>query len=300
MSSIETILAIILMILVGYISKRIGLLKYEDSITLNKIVVNIAIPSLIFLAMYTADLSNIKVLIPITVICIVTGSLSGLLVYLFSVSRGYSKKTKWTLVGTSTLFNSGFLGYPVVLGIFGASGLVRAVFYDMGSTILFLCLGIFFIIIFEGKYTSIIRRTFLFPPIWGIILGIIANFLHLNIGLLPLNVLKYLSGAAIPIIMISLGLSLEVGGLKNYLGAASFVSFIRLAVSPVIAISIIYILGLTGLESTVTIIEAGMPSAMLSLVLAASYDLDIKAAAACIFLSTVLSMISLPILIYLL
>ncbi len=300
MSSIETILAIILLILVGYISKRIGLLKYEDSITLNKIVVNIAIPSLIFLAMYTADLSNIKVLIPITLICIVTGSLSGLLVYLFSIARGYSKKTKWTLVGTSTLFNSGFLGYPVVLGIFGASGLVRAVFYDMGSTILFLCLGILFIIIFEGKYTSIIRRTFLFPPIWGIILGILANFMHLNIGVLPLNVLQYLSGAAIPIIMISLGLSLEVGGLKNYLGAASFVSFIRLAVSPVIAISIIYILGLTGLESTVTIIEAGMPSAMLSLVLAASYDLDIKAAAACIFLSTVLSMISLPILIYLL
>jgi malate permease and related proteins len=300
MSSIETILAIILLILIGYISKRIGLLKYEDSITLNKIVVNIAIPSLIFLAMYTANLSNIKVLIPITLICIVTGILSGLLVYLFSMARGYSKKTKWALVGTSTLFNSGFLGYPVVLGIFGASGLVRAVFYDMGSTILFICLGILFITIFEGKYTSIIRRTFLFPPIWGIILGIVANFMHLNIGVLPLNVLQYLSGAAIPIIMISLGISLEVGGLKSYLGAASLVSFIRLAVSPVIAVSMIYILGLTGLESTVTIIEAGMPSAMLSLVLAASYDLDIKAAAACIFLSTVLSMISLPILIYLL
>jgi predicted permease len=43
-----------------------------------------------------------------------------------------------------------------------------------------------------------------------------------------------------------------------------------------------------------------MPSAMLSLVLAASYDLDIKAAAACIFMSTILSMISLPILIYML
>ena len=169
---------------------------------------------------------------------------------LFSIIRGYSKKTKWSLVGTSTLFNSGFLGYPVVLGIFGTSGLVRAVFYDMGSTILFLCLGILFIIIFEGKYTSIIRRIFLFPPIWGIILGIVANFMHLNIGVLPLNVLQYLSGAAIPIIMISLGLSLEVGGLKNYLGAASFVSFIRLAVSPLIAIFIIIILGLTGLEST--------------------------------------------------
>ncbi len=300
MNSTETILAIILMILLGYAAKRIGLLKAEDSAPLNKIVVNIAIPSLIFLAMYGADLSNINVLIPITMICIVTGSLCGLIVYLYSKAKGYPKKTKWTLVGTSTLFNSGFLGYPVVLGIFGASGLVRAVFYDMGSTILFLCLGIFFILLFGGKYTSIIRRTLLFPPLWAIVLGILANIMHFNLGFIPLNVMKYLSGAAIPIIMISLGLSLEVGGLKNYLGAASFVSMIRLVISPIIAFSLVYFLGLNGLGGTVTIVEAGMPSAMLSLVLVASYDLDIKAAAACIFMSTALSMITLPILIYVL
>jgi len=300
MSSTETILVIVLMIFIGYIVKRIGILKPGDSVTLNKIVVNIAIPSLIFLAMYNADLSNIKILLPITLICIIIGSLCGLLVYVFSRARGYSKKTRWTLVGTSTLFNSGFLGYPVVLGVFGAEGLVRAVFYDMGSTILFLCLGILFILLFGGKYTSIIRRTLLFPPLWGIILGIFTNLMHLNLGFITLNVLKYLSGAAIPIIMISLGLSLEVGGLKNYFGAASFVTITRLMISPLIAILIVSILGLHGLEGTVTVVEAGMPSAMLSLVLSASYELDIKAAAACIFLSTVISMISLPIRIYLL
>jgi malate permease and related proteins len=297
MNSTETILAIILLILIGYIAKRIGLLKPEDSLTLNKIVINIAIPSLIFLAMFNADLSNLKILLPITLICIVTGSLCGLIVYIFARARGYSKKTRWTLVGTSTLFNSGFLGYPVVLGIFGAAGLVRAVFYDMGSTILFLSLGILFIIIFGGKYTSIIKRTLLFPPLLGIVLGILANILHLNPGFITLNVLKYLSGAAIPLIMISLGLSLEAGDIKNYLGAASFVTLTRLIISPMIAILMVYILGLHGLEGTVTVVEAGMPSAMLSLVLAASYDLDINAAAACIFLSTVVSMITLPILI---
>jgi hypothetical protein len=297
MNSTETILAIILLILIGYLAKKIGLLKPEDSLTLNKIVINIAIPSLIFLAMFNADLSNLKLLLPITLICIITGSLCGLLVYIFSLARGYSKKTRWTLVGTSTLFNSGFLGYPVVLGIFGATGLVRAVFYDMGSTILFLSLGIFFILIFGGRYTSIIKRTVLFPPLWGIILGILANILHLTPGFIPLDVLKYLSGAAIPMIMISLGLSLEAGDLKNYFGAASFVTLTRLIISPMIAVLMVYILGLHGLEGTVTVVEAGMPSAMLSLVLAASYDLDINAAAACIFLSTVVSMITLPILI---
>ena len=297
MNSTETILAIILLILIGYLAKRIGLLKAEDSLTLNKIVINIAIPSLIFLAMFNADLSNLKILLPVTLICIITGSLCGLLVYLLSRARGYSKKTKWTLVGTSTLFNSGFLGYPIVLGVYGATGLVRAVFYDMGSTILFLSLGILFILIFGGKYTSIFKRTLLFPPLWGIILGIFSNIFHLNPGFIPLNVLKYLSGAAIPIIMISLGLSLKARGLKNYFGAASFVTVTRLMISPLIAILMVYILGLHGLEGTVTVVEAGMPSAMLSLVLAATYDLDINAAAACIFLSTVVSMITLPILI---
>lgn len=300
MNSTETILAIILLILVGYIAKRINLLKTEDSITLNKIVVNIAIPSLIFISMYTADLSNIGSLIPITFICIVTGALSGIIVYILLQRKSYPPKTKWTLVATSTIFNSGFLGYPVVLGIFGSTGLVRAVFCDLGSTTLFLCLGILFIVMFGGSYSSIVKRTLLFPPIWGIILGITANFLHLNLGLIPTEVLKYLSGAAIPLIMISLGLSLEVGGLKNHLGAASIVSVTRLLISPIIALFLVFLFGLGGLERTVTVVEAGMPSAMLSLVLAATYDLDIKTAASCIFLSTVLSMISLPILIYLL
>jgi auxin efflux carrier (AEC) len=297
MNSTETILAIIFLILIGYIAKRIGLLKPEDSSTLNKIVINIAIPSLIFLAMFNADLSNIKILLPITLICIITGSLCGLLVYIFSRAKGYTKKTKWALVGTATLFNSGFLGYPVILGVYGAAGLVRAVFFDTGSTILFLCLGILFSLILGGKYTSIIKRTLLFPPLWGVILGILANILHLNPGFIPLSILKYLSGAAIPLIMISLGLSLEAGSLKNYFGAASFITVTRLMISPMIAILMVYILGLNGLEGTVSVVEAGMPSAMLSLVLAASYDLDINAAAACIFLSTIVSMITLPILI---
>jgi len=296
MSSNATIIVIIILIIIGYIAKRIGLLKPEDSITLNKIVINIAIPSLIFLAMYTANLSHIQMLTPITLICIITGILSGSITYIFSRIRGYSKKTMWTLVGTSTLFNSGFLGYPVILGVFGADGLVRAVFYDMGSTILFLCLGIFFIFIFGGQLRSVIRRTVLFPPIWGIILGISANLLHFNMGFVTLDVLKYLSEATIPLIMISLGVSLDVGGLKNYLGSAVSVSVVRLIISPIIAFALIYVLGLTGLGKSVTLVEAGMPSAMLSLVLAASYDLDVKVAAAAIFLSTVLSMITLPIL----
>lgn len=297
MNSHETIIAIILMIFLGYICRRAGFLKAEDAQTLNKIVVYLAIPSLIFLAMYSADLSNIQTFGTITLICLMVGFICGFLAYGFARIRGYSSKTRWSVVVASTMFNSGFLGYPVCLGVFGALGLIRAIFFDLGTIILFISFGIFFLTLYGGKYQDILKRSILFPPLIAVILGILANLFHLPLGFVVPSVLDYLSGAAIPLIMISLGLSLEFKGIKEYFDAASFVSVIKLVVSPLIALLIVSLMGLSGLDRTVTIVEAGMPSAMFTLILAITYDLDVKVAAACIFMSTVLSMISITLLI---
>lgn len=292
MNSYETIIAILLMIILGYVCRRFDFLKTEDTQTLNKIVVYIAIPSLIFMAMYNADLSNIRTFGTITLTCITVGLTSGFLAYIFTRFRGYPSKTRWGVVAASTLFNSGFLGYPVCLGVFGVAGLVRAAFYDLGSTILFISFGIFFLILFGGSYRDMVKRSVLFPPLLAVILGILANLTHLPLGSVIPSTLNYLSGAAIPLIMMSLGLSLEFKGIKEYYDVASFVSVLKLVISPLIAVVVVGLLGLSGLDRTVAIVEAGMPSAMFSLVLAVTYDLDIKVTAACIFLSTVLSMIS--------
>lgn len=295
MNSIETIIPIIVMIIIGYALKRTSVLKAEDAISLNKIVINIAIPSLIFLAIYTTDLSILPVIAPIPAVCILVGIICGLIAYLVSKARNYPRKIMWSIVSTSAMFNSGFLGYPVVLGVFGTDGLVRAIFYDLGSMILFISFGIFFLLMFGGKYSEILKRALIFPPLWAVILGLLLNFLNLPIGFLTSNILDYLSGAAIPLIMISLGLSIEFKGIKEHFGSVSLVSIIKLMLAPLIAFIIVSILGISGLERSVTIIEAAMPSAMLSLVLAITYELDIKAAAACIFSTTVLSMVTIPI-----
>ncbi|NYB51527.1 MAG: AEC family transporter [Methanobacteriaceae archaeon] len=300
MNSHETIIAIILMIIIGYICRRTGFLKAEDARILNKIVVYLAIPSLIFLAMYSADLSNIQNFGTITLICLLVGIICGIIAYGFSRIRGYSSKTRWSVVAASTMFNSGFLGYPVCLGVFGTAGLVRAIFYDLGTIILFISFGVFFLTIYGGNYQDIIKRSILFPPLLAVTLGVLANIFHFPLGSLATSVLDYFDGAAIPLIMISLGLSLEFKGIKEYFDAASFVSAIKLVISPLIALFIVSLVGLSGLDRTVTIVEAAMPSAMFTLVLAITYDLDVKVAAACIFLSTALSMISITALILML
>ncbi|MDO9044131.1 MAG: AEC family transporter [Methanobacteriaceae archaeon] len=70
---IETIMAIIIMVFLGYSMRRSGLLKYGDAKSLNKIVVNLTIPSLIFMALYRIDISVISSLMPIPLICILIG-----------------------------------------------------------------------------------------------------------------------------------------------------------------------------------------------------------------------------------
>ena len=289
-------MAIIVMIVIGYLFRKSGILDSKDSQKLNKIVINLSIPSLIFLAMYTADLSDIQILAPIPFICILLGTISGIIGYLFAKAKRYSCQTRWGVIVTSAMVNSGFLGYPVILGVFGAQGLIRAIFYDMGSILLFIAFGILFMIIFKSKSSDIIKRAFLFPPLWGVLLGIVFNLLNIEIGLFE-NIIDYLSGAAIPLIMISLGLSLQARDIKGYFGVASFVSFIRLVFAPIMALIIVYFLNIGGLERSVIIVEAAMPSAMLSLVLAINYDLDVNVVAASIFLTTVLSMITIPLLI---
>ncbi len=296
MNSVETIMAIIVMIAIGYLLRKIGILDSEDSQTLNKIVINLSIPSLIFLAMYTADLSNIKSLALIPFICILLGTISGIIGYLFAKANGYSCKTLWSIIITSSMVNSGFLGYPVILSVFGTQGLIRAIFYDMGSIMLFIGFGILFMLIFKSKSSDIIKTAFLFPPLWGVLFGIIFNLLNIEIGLFK-NIIEFLSGAAIPLIMISLGLSLQARDVKGYFGAASFVSIIRLVFAPLIALVLVYLMGIGGLERSVIIVEAAMPSAMLSLVLAINYDLDVDAVVASIFLTTVFSMVTIPLLI---
>ncbi len=297
---IETILAIIIMVFLGYGMRRSGLLKYGDAKSLNKIVVNLAIPSLIFLALYRIEISIIPSLMPIPLICIIIGFISGLIAYFWGKFKGYSKETRWSIMLPVIMLNSGFLGYPIALGVFGVNGLIRAIFYDMGSIIVFIGMGIILLAIFGGSKREVIKRALLFPPLWGIILGLLANYFNFSIGFVVSDVLTFLSGAAIPLIMISLGLSLEFKGIKEHLSDAAFVSTVRLIISPALAVLIVILFGLSGLERTVTIIEAAMPSAMLSVVLAITYDLDIKLTASCVFFSTILSLITLPLILSLL
>ncbi len=289
------IVSIIVMILIGALSKKIGLLKENDVETLNNIVINIALPCMIFNALYTADVSLLPRLSILTVYMLITSLIVGVLTYLLLNFLGWDKRKIWSLVIVVVLGNTGFLGYPITQGIFGNAGMIRAVFCDISTSIIFVVLSFILILIFDGEIKVAIRKILTFLPLWSIILGITFNILSIPITSVGSTVVTYLAGATIPLIMISLGLSLKIDGLKNHFKEVGLASFIKLIIYPLIALGVLSLLNITGFEHTIGLIEAAMSSAMLGLVLAVTYRLDWELISDCIFTSTVFSLVTIPI-----
>lgn len=289
------IVSIIVMIFIGVFSKRINLLKEEDVETLNNIVINIALPCMIFNALYTADVSLMPSLSILTVHMLITSLIVGILTYSLLKFLGWDERKIWSLVIVVVLGNTGFLGYPITQGIFGNAGMLRAVFCDISTSIIFVALSFLLILIFDGSLKVAIKKILFFVPLWSIILGIAFNVFNVPITSVGSTVIDYLAGATIPLIMISLGLSLNIGGLKNHFKEVTLASAIKLVIYPLIGLCVLSLLNVTGFNHTIGFVETTMSSAMIGLVLAVTYKLDSELTSDCIFTTTLFSLVTIPI-----
>lgn len=304
MNPIENILSIVLMVALGYFLKRKDIVNTSDVEVLNKLVMNLFLPSLVFLAIFNADSSYFLNLSLLPLFNIAIGIIMGVISFvIFNKILGYDLKKTLSVVVVCAIMNTAFLGFPVTLGTYGQIGLLNAVFFDMGTSIMFILLSLLFINIFGGSLKDTIIDVLKFPVLIALILGIIANLINLNLDFLVVDVLSYLSSAAIPVIMIALGISLNFKTIKTNSYIASYTILSKLIIAPIIALIIIITLNTTGLlnigelTKNIILLESAMPSAMLALTLAIEYDLDFNLTAACVFSTTIVSLITLPIII---
>ncbi len=301
MNDIEiTILSIIIMIGIGYFLKRIDFLSEEDLDPFNKLVMYILMPCMIFHAIYSADLSLLSKLGILPFVILASSFATGIVSYFILKHLKLDDRKLWSVLVTVMIANTAFMGYPVTLGIFGQEGFLRAIFCDMATLCIFLILSFLLIMKFGGTAKSAVKRITFFPPLWAVILGLGFNFFNIPIGSVVDNTVNYLGQGAIPLIMIALGLSIDFTALKRSKSMIAFTSVMKLAFFPAVAFVIASKIGLIDLQFTISVVEAAMPSGMMSLLLAITYKLDYELTSDCILINTVISLITLPMIIMLL
>jgi malate permease and related proteins len=284
--------AIVALVAVGWGLKRIGFLSRADVEVINKIIVYVSLPALIFLAVQRAQLSFALAKMPLFAILIMLVCLAA------AYGLGRLLKLSPALMGAFLLVaamgNTGYLGFPLTIGLLGQASLVKSVFYDFGTVTLLFSLGVMAAEHYgDPEHKSNVWREFiLFPSVIALIAGLILNPVPLPAFLL--KALDYVSAATVPLIMLAVGLTLEAKRIGRYARPLAAVVVIKLLLSPLFAFAAAKTGALPQPDLAVIVLEASMPAVMLSLVVGLKYKLDVEFTSLAIVVTIIVSLITIP------
>ncbi|MBX2863320.1 MAG: AEC family transporter [Leptolyngbyaceae cyanobacterium MAG.088] len=289
---ISAVLPIALVACVGVVIGRLFTLERQ---TLAKLSIYALVPALVLhsLAKTTLELGD-AISILITFI-IHTFLLYLLAVFLSNLLR-FSSDEKKSLIATTIFANVGNMGLPFVLFSLGDAGLERAIVYLVGSSLM--TVSVFPIVLKGEGVLKGLRYTIGLPVLWAAIAGILLQASNTGMPLPLQRSITLLSEGAIPVALLMLGIQLSetpfIFGRYELLGSG-----LRLVISPVIAFNIANLVGLVGIDRQVVILQSAMPVAVNSLIWVTELGGDTVRVARTIVMSTLLSLGTLPIVLWL-
>ena len=190
--------------------------------------------------------------------------------------------------------NSGFLGNPMVEGIYGSEGLLYAALFMLPVRIVMWTIGI--AVFLKGRKEKLWKNVLTHPCIVAIYVGVIVMVCGIQFPTFVEKTIVGISGCNTPLSMMLIGMMLAEVKPKGLIDKTMvFYTAIRLLVIPAVVFAITAFLPLDGMLRGITVIMAGMPAPITTALLSAKYGGDEKYATGMVFLSTISSLITLPI-----
>lgn len=281
---------------------------HVDPAMISRMMFTIFAPALAFDAIYTSDINGDEVarvyagtLALLAAIAILSyACLRCLDVAVSPRNRIKSSERATTLVSTF-VFNGANFGISIVSFAFGAEALTYAVIiYIAGSTVAW-TLGPYVSSSGAASMLHSIRSVLRTPVVYALVLAFALK--AAGISELPpalSRTSQLLADASIPLMLVLLGL--QLGGFRKPDRWRLILtgSVIRLLLAPLLALAVARLIGLEGAARLAFILQAGMPTAVLTIILAYEFDTDRDLALNLIMTTTLISPVTLTVLIYLL
>ena len=191
-------------------------------------------------------------------------------------------------LGPLTFPNTGNLGIPVCYFAFGEEGLALAVAYFSTSFMVHSLAGDF---IYAGKRSA--RPLLTSPLFYAAILSVLVLAIELPVPKAVLRTTELLGGLTIPLMLITLGVSLSNLGAAR-LDRSFLLSALRIGLGLGVALILASALELEGVARGVFVLEASMPVGVLNYVFAQRYGREPTQIASLVLVSTLLSLASIP------
>lgn len=286
---VATLLPVLLVALAGYTLAAAAPL---DGRTLGRFLFFLATPALVFRSLYSMTI-NVTVLQHMAVVTV--GVLLAGIGLSYLASYGETRRNRSGLILAGAISNNGNMGIPICLFAFGEAGVVLATVYYAISSFLSNTLGV----VIASAGSSTLRRALVHslqsPVLYAAALGLLFNQTQIMVPDSIFNAIDLLAGAAVPGMLVLLGAQLRsttFGGDQRIVWRSVL---IRLVASPIVAWALCVVLGLGGLERQVLIVQAAMPTAVVTTVLATEFNAAPRLVAAAVLVSTLLSVVTLSV-----
>jgi len=220
-------------------------------------------------------------------------------VYIIAYFQRYSTSETCGMILASSFMNNGNYGTPVVLLLFGVTGLDSAIILMVIQQLVMCTVGVYYAAKGSPQGNGIksavdaVRRI---PIVYGGLLGAIFQFLHIPLSNSVKEAVDLVAGAAIPTIMIVLGMQLAKISIRNLAKAkVSWSLAIKLVISPFIAYILTLLLPVDEMVKQIMIIMAAMPTAANTTMYALQFNTEPEFVSSATLISTSLSLATLPI-----
>jgi predicted permease len=189
------------------------------------------------------------------------------------------------------IMNTVNIPFPIIYLAYGAPGLLAATLFFIPNVILLYSAGIF--IAAGGHWKEGMKEVLKVPTLYAAVVGLILNLLNIALPELAMKSLNLIAMMAIPLVLIVLGYNLSKVRLSS-LSTTFLASFLRVGIGLALGLLAVNLFNLDGVFKSVVILDSAMPSAVNASVIAAKYDREADLVSSVVFVTTIISLVSIP------
>ena len=296
---VNSVFSLFIMILVGLYSSKRKIITSVINKGLTDILIHIALPFMILNSFMFKFDNNIKSNIIKTLFY-------SFLAYIIVIIISYIlllpiKGDKQTILHFGNVFtNTGYVGFPILFSIYGPEGVIYGSIFNMFFVIFVWTYGL---LLFKGNLRKEglkkeIINILLNPSIIAVFLGIIFLIFGIELPEALSSSMKSIGSMTGPLSMIIIGVILSNVKIKKHLsdwtiyyGIASKLVFI-----PLIILLLFFLIGDISKATITVIVMVAMPASTMTSIFAESYNMENEYAAILVSATTLLSLITVPLL----
>ncbi len=297
----SNIMSVFAITLLGFIAAKFRWLPRESSQYLSKLMLDICSPCLIIYTMSQQEFSTATITIvkQAMLLMLIVLTISTFLAIPTVKILGVHKPNRGVYRDLLVLTNNGFMGYPLALAVFGQRGMFVMIIANAVFTLFMYSAGVYIMIYDHHKKLSLITilKSIISIPVIASVAGLLIFYFGISFPHPVENFLSSVGNMTIPLSMLVIGIQLSQSRVMQVLGnkTMSATIFLRLVALPLFFFLILLKAPIDPLVFCVIVFAMAMPSAAVTVILADIHGANAKLAAEGVFLTTLFSLITIPV-----